>query len=68
MHLYVGKYQRLTGEVKKLSNPVAVLRKRETAGEEEMSDGDGPREELEIVEIVHWKVLFSSRPEPVGGD
>jgi chromosome transmission fidelity protein 8 len=24
-------------------------------------------EELEVVEVVKWKVVFSSRPEPVGG-
>lgn len=58
-HLYVGKYQRLTGEVKKLANPVAVIRKRD--------EGETNGEELEIVEIVYWKVVFSGRPEPVGG-
>ncbi|MCJ1453569.1 hypothetical protein MMC28_003916 [Mycoblastus sanguinarius] len=58
-HLYVGKHQRLTGEVKKLPNPMAVIRKR---GEDEASAG----EELEIVEVIYWKVVFSSRPEPVG--
>lgn len=61
VHLYVGLHQRLTGEVKKLSKAVAVLRKRElhpTEGKE--------REELEIMDIVYWKVVFSSRPEPVG--
>lgn len=60
VHLYVGKHQRLTGEVKKLANPVAVIKKRE-AGETK-SEG----EELDIVEIVYWKILFSTRPEPVG--
>ncbi|KAK3073053.1 hypothetical protein LTR53_005681 [Teratosphaeriaceae sp. CCFEE 6253] len=54
-YLHVGKHQRLTGEVKKLAKPVAVVRKR--AG----------TEELEIAEIVYYKVLFAHRPEPVGG-
>ena len=58
VHLYVGQHQRLTGEVKKLPNPVAVIRKRE--------DPRTDSEELEIMEIVYWKVVFSSRPEPVG--
>lgn len=57
VHLYVGLHQRLTGEVKKLPQAVAVLRKRD--------EGEGS-DELDIVEIVYWKVLFSSRPEPVG--
>lgn len=58
VHLYVGQHQRLTGEVKKLPNPVAVIRKRDT--------GPGEGEELEIAEVVYYKIVFSSRPEPVG--
>jgi len=58
VHLYVGQHQRLTGEVKKLPNPVAIIRKRNT----EPSQG----EELEIAEVVYYKIVFSSRPEPVG--
>ncbi|KAJ5138789.1 uncharacterized protein N7515_003637 [Penicillium bovifimosum] len=54
-YLYVGRYQRMTGEVKKLPRPIAVLRKRR--GSEE--------EELEVVEIVRYKIFFKSRPEPV---
>ena len=66
VHLYVGRHQRLSGEVKKLPKAVGVVRKRDT----EIGDVDGERageEELEIVEIVEWKVVFSNRPEPVGG-
>lgn len=68
-HLYVGRYQRLTGEVKKLVNPLAVIRRRgrdvnkTEEGEEEVGDGV---EELEIVELIYHKIVFSSRPEPVG--
>ncbi|RPB00966.1 hypothetical protein L873DRAFT_1678398 [Choiromyces venosus 120613-1] len=64
-YLYIGKHQRLTGEVKKLPTPLGVLRRRENpagvVGEEKEWEG----EELEILEIVQWKVLFSQRPEPV---
>jgi hypothetical protein len=64
VYLYVGKHQRLTGEVKKLPNPTAVIRRREcTQGKIKVL---GDVEELEIVEIVRWKILFSQRPEPVG--
>jgi len=59
VHLYVGKHQRLTGEVKKLAKPIAVLRRRAT-----VDDAD----ELEIAEIVYYKLLFQHRPEPVGGE
>ncbi|KAJ5160833.1 uncharacterized protein N7482_007837 [Penicillium canariense] len=55
-YLYVGRYQRMTGEVKKLPRPIAVLQKRA---------GAVGTEELEIVEIVRYKVFFKNRPEPV---
>jgi len=70
VYLYVGKHQRLTGEVKKLPKAIAVIRKRK--GEErgrregEVGDEDGEPEELEVVEIIKYKILFSIRPEPVG--
>lgn len=54
-YMYVGRYQRMTGEVKKLLRPIAVLQKRQA------SEG----EELEVVEIVRYKIFFKSRPEPV---
>ncbi|KAJ5179796.1 hypothetical protein N7492_003006 [Penicillium capsulatum] len=55
-YLYVGRYQRMTGEVKKLPRPIAVLQKRGSTAE---------AEELEVVEIVRYKVFFKNRPEPV---
>lgn len=57
VHLYIGKNQRMTGEVKKLPKPMGIMRKK--TGQE-----DG-QEELEIVEIVRHKIVFSNRPEPV---
>lgn len=70
VYLYVGKHQRLTGEVKKLPKAMAVIRRREgtgVLGDEE--DGYRERsEELEVVDIVRWKILFAGRPEPVGGE
>ncbi|TKA32704.1 hypothetical protein B0A50_00929 [Salinomyces thailandicus] len=63
VYLYVGKHQRLTGEVKKLPKPLAVVRRRPPLAEAAADDGG---EELEVAEIVYWKVLFAHRPEPVG--
>ncbi|PNS16771.1 hypothetical protein CAC42_4735 [Sphaceloma murrayae] len=80
VHFYVGSHQRMTGEVKKLGKPLAVIRKRRW-GQGERQGGDGgvvsqepgtgatteeDQEELEIVEIVKYKIVFASRPEPVG--
>ncbi|KAG9240095.1 chromosome transmission fidelity protein 8, partial [Calycina marina] len=65
VYMYVGKHQRLTGEVKKLPRAIAVIRKR-THGVEMKDAGNGETEELEIVEIVKYKILFATRPEPVG--
>jgi chromosome transmission fidelity protein 8 len=67
VHLYIGQYQRLTGEVKKLPKAIAVVRRRE--GQPENGPGDSVEEsgnDLEVVEIVKHKLMFSSRPEPVG--
>ena len=65
VYLYVGKHQRLTGEVKKLGRPIAVIRKKEITDESMQLDGE---EQVEIVEIVRHKVMFSQRPEPVSGE
>lgn len=62
VHLYVGLHQRLTGEVKKLARPLAVMRRRAEDAKTEAAGGD----ELEIVDVVYYKMIFSSRPEPVG--
>lgn len=59
VHMYVGKHQRMTGEVKELPKPVAVIQRKPGTSEE-----DG-QEELEIVDIIRHKIIFSSRPEPV---
>lgn len=65
VHLYVGRHQRLTGEVKKLTKPLAVIRRR-SLEEQEESDMGAKKEELEIIEVVYHKIVFSTRPEPVG--
>jgi chromosome transmission fidelity protein 8 len=72
VYLYVGKHQRLTGQVKKLPNAIAVIRKRTDVllpqrNGEDMEGLEGEQsDELEIVEIVKYKIIFSTRPEPVG--
>ena len=65
VYLYVGKHQRLTGEVKKLPKAIAIIRKQRS-GPGGLDRRNGGEEDLEIAEIVEWKILFSSRPEPVG--
>ena len=59
VYLYVGKHQRLTGEIKKLPKAMGIMRRR-------VKEQDNGTEELEIVEIVRHKIVFSQRPEPVG--
>ncbi|KAL8946313.1 MAG: hypothetical protein Q9222_007269 [Ikaeria aurantiellina] len=63
VHLYVGRHQRLTGEVQKLSTPLAVIR-RKPNGDITGSSGE-ETEELQVAEIIYYKILFSSRPEPL---
>ncbi|CAL3973442.1 hypothetical protein PZA11_005680 [Diplocarpon coronariae] len=67
VYLYVGKHQRLTGEIKKLPKALAVIRKRSSKEQDTMGPNrEEGTEELEVVEIVKYKILFSIRPEPVG--
>ncbi|KAK3320845.1 Ctf8-domain-containing protein [Cercophora scortea] len=70
VYMHVGLHQRLTGEVKKLGKPLAVVRRRRNSGgggrEEELGGkGEEGGEELEVVEIVKYKIVFNIRPEPV---
>ncbi|KAK2800238.1 hypothetical protein FQN50_008202 [Emmonsiellopsis sp. PD_5] len=79
VYLYVGRHQRLTGEVKQLPKPLAAIQRMgqgedegeeggdltsERRGEEE-EEGEEEEDELEIVEVIRHKIIFSSRPEPV---
>lgn len=67
VYLYVGKHQRLTGEVKKLAKPLAVIRKiGDSEGSQADSTDDQSSTDLEIVDIINFRLLFSGRPEPVG--
>lgn len=54
VYLYVGKYQRMVGQVKKMAKPIAIVQRRQ-----------GEADELEVVDIVKYKLIFGSRPEPV---
>lgn len=58
VYFYVGKHQRMTGEIKKLAKPMAVLKKAK--GEDEGA--------IEVAEIIKHKIVFGSRPEPVSAD
>lgn len=67
VHMFIGQHQRLTGEVKKLPKAIAVVKKRPNkmeygSGGAHMEEG----ENLEVVEIIKYKLMFGNRPEPVG--
>lgn len=66
VYLYAGRYQRMTGEVKKLPKPLAVIRRRERGTNEGNEVGREGQDELEIIEVIKYKIIFASRPEPVG--
>lgn len=67
--MYIGEHQRLQGEVKALPKAVGVVRRRqsgnEKGGEGGGEEGGKEREELEVLEIIKYKIVFASRPEPV---
>lgn len=62
--LYIGQHQRLTGEVKKLPKAVAIVRRKGKKNED--ADEGEESNDVEVVEIVKYKLVFSNRPEPVG--
>ncbi|KAL8963522.1 MAG: hypothetical protein Q9183_005001 [Haloplaca sp. 2 TL-2023] len=64
VHLYVGQHQRLTGEVKKLPSPLAVIRRKQSP-HSDSKNTPSEVEQLEIADIIYYKVLFSTRPEPM---
>ena len=72
VYLYIGQHQRLTGEVKKLPRAIAIVRRKGKDGVSASESArvnlssDGVPEELEVAEIVKYKLVFSQRPEPVG--
>lgn len=95
VYLYIGKHQRMGGEVRELRRPVGVVRRRQNSLASSMVEsakGKGKRmvgldeidgaedsveekgrdgnevygDELEIAEIVRYKIVFANRPEPVG--
>jgi chromosome transmission fidelity protein 8 len=84
VYLYIGENQRMAGEVRKLGKGFAVVRRVERRGggdvemqgvegvDDQRVEGDdgGTQEELQIVELVKHKIVFSTRPEPVtkGGE
>ncbi|KAF6829941.1 chromosome transmission fidelity protein 8 [Colletotrichum plurivorum] len=63
VYMYIGQHQRLGGEVKKLPKAMAIIRRK---GEVKNGSDGETEEELEIAEIVKYKIMFSQRPEPVG--
>lgn len=65
VYLYVGRYQRMTGEVKKLAQPLALVQKRKKRPDDNNGIAESEGKELEIVEIIKYKLLFKNRPEPV---
>ncbi|KAI5282358.1 hypothetical protein KEM54_002805, partial [Ascosphaera aggregata] len=70
VYLYIGQNQRMTGEVKAIPKPLAVLRRvtRDSNADVEMSGVVQQEtvliEELEIVDIIKYRIYFKSRPEP----
>ncbi len=64
--MFIGEHQRLQGDVRKLPKAVGVLRRRGGGGSGDGGEEDEGEGELEVVGIVRYKVVFSSRPEPVG--
>lgn len=78
VYMYVGKYQRLVGEVKRLPKALVMIAKSadqqadtgiaEGVDVEETSREPRPNTMLDVLDVIKYKIIFSGRPEPVGGD
>ncbi|EGW32087.1 uncharacterized protein SPAPADRAFT_50681 [Spathaspora passalidarum NRRL Y-27907] len=58
--LFIGKSQRLIGNIVKLDHPLAVL--RVPVKTDDMTDDD---EKIRLVDIVKKKMIFKQRPLPI---
>lgn len=71
VYLYIGSNQKLTGEIIKLPKAIAAIQKKKDDTKDKSSvldkdqDLNNPRVQLEIVDIIKYKILFANRPEPV---
>ena len=63
VYFYVGDRQRLVGEVKRLDKPIGILKKRTAGDQQRQQPQRGEGDELEVVDIIKWKVYFGNRPE-----
>lgn len=58
--------------MKKLAKPLGLMRRRqrltEGTGTETGTRAEDDAEEMEIAEVVYYKIIFSNRPEPVNGE
>lgn len=62
--LFIGKHQKLAGEIRKLPKPLAIIRKSQEQSME-LNGKTNNGSELKIIEVVKYKIVFSQRPEPI---
>lgn len=54
--LYIGTSQRLLGQVKTLDPPLGLMR---------FPQSDGTDEDIELVDVLKHKIIFTGRPLPI---
>ena len=55
----------MTGEIKKLPKPLAIVRKFSKQSTEPPAAASIGDQVLEIIDVVKYKIVFSQRPEPI---
>ncbi|KAK3490768.1 Ctf8-domain-containing protein [Neurospora hispaniola] len=66
VYMYIGEHQRLHGEVKGLGKAMGVVRRRRVRQKEGVNgEGEEEKEELEVLDIIRYKIVFGTRPEPI---
>lgn len=63
--LFIGKSQRLLGNIVKLQTPLAILRIPTNRNGDDDDDMVDDKEDIKIVDIVKAKLIFKQRPLPI---
>jgi chromosome transmission fidelity protein 8 len=62
VNLIIGKHQRLRGKISELKTPLAVLKMDELTHSSPLKNDI---KTIPILEVIKYKILFNTRPEPV---
>ncbi|KAI5956416.1 hypothetical protein KGF54_000891 [Candida jiufengensis] len=63
--LFIGKSQRLIGNIVKLDTPLGILKIPRKLHDDSDSDGMDVDEDIRMIDIIRAKMIFKQRPLPI---